>query len=345
MSERFCAAHGPGSGHTFSSLPEKALFSDNGSIPHMNTRRDFLRTGLVLGAAFSITDLGGLFAADAAPTGPATPGKRSVLAAVREGERVAMLNQALTALGGIGAFVKPGQTVLVKPNIGWDVPPERGANTHPAIVGRLVELCLEAGAKTVSVYDNTCDQWQKAYATSGIEKAARDAGAVVINGKDQSLYREVAIPGGRQLKSAKVHSLVLDSDVFINVPVLKHHGGATMSAAMKNLMGCIWDRGFYHRNDLQQTIADFLTLRKPDLNVLDAYHPMVRNGPRGKSVDDCVEMRTLLASADIVALDAAATKLLGHPEPGVIGHVRIGAEMGLGTMDLRQVEVRRFKLA
>jgi len=86
-------------------------------------------------------------------------------------------------------------------------------------------------------------------------------------------------------------------------------------------------------------------LRKSTLNVLDAYHPIVRNGPRGKSADDCIEMRTLLASADIVALDSAATKLLGHPEPSVIGHVRLGDEMGLGVMDLKRVDVRRIKLA
>ena len=310
----------------------------------MNTRREFLRTGLTLGAAFSLTDMGGLFAADAQSAAPGA-GPRPVLVAVRDGDRVAMLDKAIAELGGMGAFVKKGQSVVVKPNIGWDVPPERAANTHPSIVKRLVEMCFEAGAGSVSVFDNTCDQWQKCYATSGIAAAARAAGATMVNGKDESLYREVQIPGGRQLKSAKVHSLVLDSDVFINVPVLKHHGGATMSAAMKNLMGVVWDRGFYHSNDRHQTITDFLTLRKPTLNVLDAYHPMVRNGPRGKSADDCIEMRTLLASADIVALDSAATKLLGHPEPGVIGHVRLGDEMGLGVMDLKRVDVRRIKLA
>jgi uncharacterized protein (DUF362 family) len=126
--------------------------------------------------------------------------------------------------------------------------------------------------------------------------------------------------------------------------VLKHHSGALMTAGMKNLMGVIWDRGDYHRNDLHQTIADFLTFKQPTLNVLDAYHPMVRNGPRGTSVEDVVEMRTLLASTDIVALDAAAARLLGY-QPSDVRHVRIGDQMKLGTMNLDQVEIRRFKLA
>ena len=317
----------------------------------MKSRRDFIKTGLALGATFSLVSRKGLVAAEAAassatastPT-PAAATPRPVLVAVRDGSRSAMLDQALAALGGIETFVKKGQTVLVKPNIGWDVPPERGANTDPELVGHLVKLCLNAGAKSVSVFDNPCDQWQRAYENSGIERAARDAGAIIVDGKDESLYREVEIPGGIKLKRAHVHSLVLDSDVFINVPVLKHHSGALMTAGMKNLMGVIWDRRVYHRDDLHQTIADFLTFKQPTLNVLDAYRPMFRNGPRGLSVEDLVEKRTLLASTDIVALDAAAAKLL-ELQPADVRHVKIGDQMKLGTMNLDQVEIRRFKLA
>lgn len=308
----------------------------------MKTRRDFLKAGFALGAGFSLIDLGGLFAADPSTVG-ASPAVRPVLVAVRDGDRATMLDRALEALGGIQKFVRPGQTVLIKPNIGWDVPPERAANTHPDLIARLVTLCRDAGAKSITVFDNSCDEWERAYANSGIEKAARDAGAVIVNGKDESLYRETPIPGGVKLRSARVHSLVLDSDVFLNVPVLKHHSGTLMTASMKNLMGVIWDRGFYHRTDLHQCIADFLTLRRPTLNIVDAYHPMVRNGPRGRTVEDVIEMRTLLASTDIVATDAAAAKLLGH-QPADVAHVKLAAAMGLGRMDLENLDIRRFKL-
>jgi uncharacterized protein (DUF362 family) len=318
-----------------------------------NNRRDFIKTGLVIGASLSVGNLGGLFAGEAAPTvlpaagvgsSPAGTGGLPALVAVRDGSRSAMLDQALAALGGIGAFVKPGQTVVIKPNIGWDVTPECGANTHPELVGHLVKLCLDAGAKSVSVFDNSCDQWQRAYATSGIEQAAKDNGAHVVNGKDESLYREVAIPGGVKLKTAKVHSLVLDSDVFFNVPVLKNHSGSLMTAGMKNLMGVIWDRGFYHRTDLHQTIADFLTLKKPTLTILDAYHPMMRNGPRGKSAADCVEMRALLVSTDPVLLDAAAAKMMGY-EVAKVAHVKLAADLKIGSLDLEHAEIRRIKMA
>jgi len=306
----------------------------------MPTRREFLKSGLALGAAVSLPGWRRLAAAETAAAAAPKP----ILVAVRDGTRPAMLDAALKALGGLGAFVRPGQTVCLKPNIGWDAPPERGADTHPELVGHLTRLCLAAGAKSVAVFDNTCDQWQRCYENSGIEQAARAAGAQVVNGKDRSLNREVEIPGGVSLKRALVHSLVLDSDVLLNVPVLKHHSGTGMTAAMKNLMGCIWDRGFYHQNNVHQAIADFLLLRKPTLNILDAYHPMVRNGPRGKTVDDVVEMRLLLASTDPVALDAAAARTLGL-DPATIAYIRLGAELKLGISDLEAVDVRRVSLA
>ncbi|MBW7895480.1 MAG: DUF362 domain-containing protein [Opitutaceae bacterium] len=309
----------------------------------MKSRREFLKTGLAFGALFSTSGGPGLFA-NQRPAVSGGSGGRPVLVAVRDGERTAMLDRALAELGGIEAFVQPGQTVLIKPNIGWDVPPERGGNTHPEIVARLVTLCLTAGAKSVSVFDNPCDQWQRCYVTSGIAAAAEAAGARVVNGKDESLYREIEIPQGVKLRQAKVHALVLDSDVFINVPVLKHHSGALMTAAMKNLMGVVWDRRFYHRNDMPQCIADFVTTVRPTLNIIDAYHPMVRNGPRGLSDNDVVLMRTLLASTDIVAIDAAAARLLGHA-PADVRHVQLAADMQLGTIDFNAMDIRRLQLA
>jgi len=311
----------------------------------MKSRREFLKTGLAFGAVLSAPGLSGLLAqTKPAQDLPLEPNAHPLLVAVKNGERTPMLDRALAELGGIGAFVRPGQTVLIKPNMGWDVPPERAGNTHPELVSRLVALCLGAGAKSVSVFDNPCDQWQRAYANSGIGPAAEAAGARLVNGKDESLYREIDIPRGIKLQQAKVHELVLDSDVFINVPVLKHHSGALMTAAMKNLMGVVWDRRFYHRNDMPQCIADFVTAVRPTLNIVDAYHPMVRNGPRGLNVNDVVVMRTLLASTDIVAVDAAAARLLGHA-PKDVRHVQLAAEMGLGTVDFEAMDVRRLQLA
>jgi len=308
----------------------------------MQSRRDFLKAGLALGAAVPVLRMRPLLAASTPEAASAATGQ-PVLVAVRDGSRAAMCDRALAELGGIAAFVRPGQTVVIKPNISFDTPPERGSNTHPELLRRVVTQCFAAGAKSVSIFDHTLDPWQRAYVASGAEQVAKETGAKLVPGNDASDYREVSIPGGVVLRSAKVHALVLDSDVFLNVPVLKDHGGALMTAAMKNLMGIVWDRRFWHRNDLHQCIADFLTWRKPALNILDAYHPMVRNGPHGRTAADLVEVRTLLASTDIVALDAAAARILGL-QPAMVGYVKIAAEMKLGTMDLDRVDIRRIKL-
>ncbi|MDF9832763.1 uncharacterized protein (DUF362 family) [Ereboglobus sp. PH5-5] len=307
----------------------------------MNTRRDFIKKGLVAGAtAAALPTLGNLVAADA----PASGGVPDLIT-VKGEDRVAMLDRALEAFGGIGAFVKKGQKVVIKPNIGWDKPPELCANTHPDIVARLVTLCLGAGASEVSVFDNTCDQWDKSYKTSGIADAARAAGARVLPANDDSYYRDVEIPGGVSIKKVKVHTAILDSDVFINVPVLKHHSGATMTACMKNLMGIVSkaDQRSYHRNGLHQCIADILSFKKPDLNILDAFSPMKRNGPKGVTVADLdTSVKQLLISRDIVAIDAAASRIMGHKRD--IEHVRIAAEAGHGRNNLGELKIERVRM-
>jgi uncharacterized protein (DUF362 family) len=120
---------------------------------------------------------------------------------------------------------------------------------------------------------------------------------------EESYYTEIDLPHGVALKKAKVHKAWLESDVIINLPILKHHGGARMTAAMKNLMGVIWDRRHYHRTDLHQCIADFTTIdKKPTLNIIDAYSVMMRNGPRGVSTADLATKKMLLLSTDMVAI-------------------------------------------
>ncbi len=307
----------------------------------MNTRRNFIKTSITLGAFAALPEIN---RAQAAETTAPGSGTKPLLVAVRDGSRTAMLDKALAELGGIGNFLKPGQTVVIKPNIGWNVTPEKAANTHPELVAHLVKLCLEAGAKKVNVFDYTCNPWRDCYVNSGIEGAVKAAGGTMMPGNDATLYREVEIPNGKILKKAKVHHLVLDSDVFFNLPVLKHHSGSLVSASMKNLMGVILDRGFYHRADLHQCIADFVTFKKPTLNILDAYHPMYRNGPRGKTVEDVVEKRMLFASTDIVAIDAAGARVLDH-NPTDVRHIEMAAQLNVGVMDLSKVEVRRVKLA
>ncbi|HSG67854.1 MAG TPA: DUF362 domain-containing protein [Bacteroidales bacterium] len=265
------------------------------------------------------------------------------LVAVRGNNPADMFDEGMKSIGGLSEFVKPGQTVVVKPNIGWDATPERAANTNPELIARIVKRCYEAGAKSVSVFDNTCDEWKKCYANSGIEEAVKTAGGSLVPGNSESYYKQVTVGNGKKLKEAKVHELILNSDVFINVPVLKSHSSAKLTIAMKNLMGVVWDRRFWHQNDLHQCIADYTAFRKPDLNIIDAYRVMKRNGPRGVSTEDVIMLDSLLISRDIVAADAAAAKLFGF-EPEEIPYIAIADEMGLGTMDLSKLSIQRIKM-
>ncbi len=303
-------------------------------------RRDFIikgaGAGFLAGSAMTLGSVGSVF-------GKSNQEPSYDLVAVKGGEPGVMFDKAIMSLGGMKRYVKPNQTVVVKPNIGWDTSPERGANTNPRLVARIVEHCLSAGAKTVYVFDHTINEWTRTYSNSGIEKAARNAGAKVVSGNSESYYHPVTIRNGRMLKSDKVHELILESDVFINVPILKTHGGTTLTISMKNLMGVMWNRKWWHDNNLHQCIADFASEIKPTLNVVDAYRVMKRNGPRGVSVSDVVEMKSLLISEDIVTADAAAAKLFGK-EPEQVGHIRIANEMGVGTSDLTKLSINRITI-
>ncbi|MCX6235657.1 MAG: DUF362 domain-containing protein [Bacteroidetes bacterium] len=305
-------------------------------------RRDFIKktlgAGVAAGATMSIGGFTKLFAGT-----PYVPGLPFDMVAVKGGEPEVMFDKAIEAMGGMGTFVKKGQKVVVKPNMGWDVSPERAGNTNPMLMKRIVEHCFNAGAKEVYVFDNPCDQWEKCYSNSGIEKAVKDAGGKIVPGNTESYYQNVTIPKGKKLREAKVHELILESDVLINVPVLKHHSSTRLTIAMKNRMGEVWDRGFWHRNDLHQCIADFASYRKPDLNIVDAYRVMLKNGPRGVSVDDISLMKQLLLSPDMVAVDAAAAKIFGS-DPYDIGYIRIAEEMKLGTTKLDSLNIKRIIL-
>ncbi|MFP4065119.1 MAG: DUF362 domain-containing protein [Bacteroidales bacterium] len=306
-------------------------------------RRQFLRKGFIYSALGSLyaTTLGRIPLL-AARSNYTSSGNYD-LVAVRGGEPAEMYRRAMEEMGGMEQFVKPGQTVALKPNASWDVPAERAANTNPDLVAAIVEDCLRAGASRVYAFDHTCDEWERSYSNSGVEDAVKRAGGEMLHANLERSYMEVDIPGGQRLTKAKVHERLIESDVFINVPILKHHGATTVTIAMKNLMGVVWDRKFWHSNDLHQCIADFCLYRKPDLNIVDAYLVMTQNGPRGTSQSDLTRMRSLLVSPDILAVDAAASMMLGH-QPEDIGHLRIASEMGIGQINLDNLNIQRVSV-
>jgi uncharacterized protein (DUF362 family) len=307
-------------------------------------RRAFLRTsagaGIAAGAAAALGGYGKLWASSSS----ASAGDKFDMVAIMGGTPDAMFDLGIQELGGMSGFVRKGQKVLIKPNMGWDVIPELAANTNPVLIKRIIEHCFKAGAKEVYVVDHTMDNWVNCYKNSGIERAAKSAGAKVVPGNSESYYQDIEIPGGIKLRSAKVHELLLETDVFINVPVLKDHNSVRMTCCLKNTMGLVWNRGFWHSNNLNQCIADYaLYEKKPALNIVDCYNVMVKHGPQGVSKEDIVNMKSQIITSDWVAADAAGARMLGVPVEN-IEYIPIAHKMGLGNMNLDSLNIKRIKM-
>ena len=278
----------------------------------------------------------------AVPTAAAVGASQAYLAAVHGADPAAITRRAIAALGGIERFVRPGDEVIVKPNICVAYHgPEYAATTNPQVVAALVSLCLEAGARRVRVMDSpfggTAEQ---AYSISGIDEAIRAAGGE-MELMSSFKFGKVAIPQGKDIREWPVYQDALKA-VLIDVPIAKTHGIARLTLATKNLMGLIQDRGSIHRN-MGQRLADLSSLFRPALTVIDAVRILMDNGPTGGDLNDVKQADLVIASHDIVAADAYATRLFGM-QPSDIAYIGASARMGLGTDDLTGVRVEELSL-
>ena len=271
---------------------------------------------------------------------PAQAGQAPPLA-VRKGQDIPFLvRETVNALGGVENFVKQGDVVVVKPNIGWDRTVELAANTHPEVVKTLVQLCLEAGAKQVRIFDRTCNDERRCYMQSGIRPAleAIRSDRVSIEYIDRRSFKELAIKGGRAFDRWEFYLPVIEADRLINVPIAKHHSISRLTLGMKNLMGVIGgNRGRLH-HDIAESLSDIASVIHSDLTVVDATRILTANGPQGGRLQDVRKLDTLIASPDIVAADAYAATLFGL-SPTQVPTVVAAARRGLGVMDLNQVRM------
>lgn len=262
---------------------------------------------------------------------------------VKNGEPGILFEKGIEALGGLGKFIKPGNKVTIKPNIGWDTTPERAATTNPDLISVIIKSCFKVGAKEVFVFDNSVNNISKCYKNSGIEKAVIDAGGTMINAGDKSKYQVVKIPNAVKLKKARVHELILQSDVILNVPILKSHNDTGITGSMKNLMGTVWNRLDWHIKGLHQCIADYASHIKPTLNILDAYRILKTNGPKGRSVNDVEIKKSLFISTDMLAMDIFACDVFGL-NPNSIKHFQLAKEKNIGKFDLKEIVVKEIEL-
>jgi uncharacterized protein (DUF362 family) len=270
---------------------------------------------------------------------------RPDLAVVKGTPPEKIVRAAVDALGGMKRFISRGDVVVVKPNIGWDRSPEQAANTNPEVVATLVKMCLESGAKKVKVFDRTCNEPRKCYANSGIEAAAKDAGAEVshVNDKDDAKFKDVPIKGGKAFESWPIYRDILEADKLINAPIAKHHGSAQLTMALKNWMGVMGEnRGKAHQN-LHALIADLAIIIKPCLTVLDAVRILTAHGPQGGDLADVKRLDTVIAGVDQVAIDAYGATLFGKTGED-LAYVKDAASRGLGKMDLSKLAIKKIEV-
>jgi uncharacterized protein (DUF362 family) len=272
---------------------------------------------------------------------PSPPEGAAYLAVARGENPATLVQRSVNALGGIGRFVKPGNDVIIKPNV--CVPnraPQYAATTNPEVIAALVMLCLGAGASRVRVMDNPFGGPAKdAYADSGIAAAVQAAGGemeVMATMK----FQDTPIPNGQSITSCRVYKDILETDVLIDVPIAKDHGEAVLTLGMKNMLGVVSNPGSYH-TDMAERVTDLTSLVMPDLTVVDAIRILTKGGPTGGKLDYVKQMNTVIASHDIVAADSYAATLFGKTARDV-PIVYAGARRGLGTMDLSSIKVEEI---
>jgi uncharacterized protein (DUF362 family) len=251
------------------------------------------------------------------------------------------------AIGSPDTIIKEGQTVLIKPNLAFQAPPESFAVVDPRVIEAVVSYFKEnSKAKEVWVGDNPSLGMQvgrakPAFHDSGMEEAARRGGADKVIYFDETELVEVAIPEGKVFKKATVFKPFLDADVVINLPKMKVHIAGTVTLGLKNWNGIIpnvhpdGQQQGAHRIDLGQKMADLYRVRKADLTIVDAIIGMEGQGPHAGTP---IEMNLIVAGADTVSTDAVTAYIMGF-DPIEIPAIRCAGTEGLGEIDLKKIEV------
>lgn len=247
---------------------------------------------------------------------------------------------AIDALGGIKKFISRGDVVIIKPNIAWDRVPEQGATTNPEVLSTVAQLCFEAGAKKVRIFDRPVNDPRRCYVQSGIAAAAKAVGAD-LEYVDERKFREITIKG-KVLKSWPLYTPVFEADKVINIPIAKHHGLAKLTMSMKNWMGVMGGpRNGIHQK-INESLADLALVVKPTLTILDCVRILTANGPQGGNLADVKKLDTVIVGTDQVAIDSYGATLFGM-KGSDLGYVKAAYSMGLGKMDLSMLKIRKIK--
>jgi uncharacterized protein (DUF362 family) len=251
---------------------------------------------------------------------------------------------AVNALGGMGRFVRPGQRVVIKPNMSFPNPPEWGTTTHPSVVRELAVMCHESGASEVLILDNPLRNADLSLERSGLKGTFQDFPGTRVEGiTNRRFFERLQIPDGKDLKETLVMREVLEADVLISVPVAKSHSATGVSLSMKGMMGLIYERTSFHLIlDLNRAIVDLCMVLKPALTVVDASRILTSGGPGGPG--NVKALNRIIASTDMVAADAVTVELgtwYGRKfKADQVKHIKMAHEQGLGSLDTASQSVK-----
>jgi uncharacterized protein (DUF362 family) len=266
--------------------------------------------------------------------------------------KAAVAKAVEAAIGSPDAIIKEGQTVLIKPNLAFQAPPESFAVVDPRTVEAVVAYFKEnSKAGKVVVGDNPSlglhvGRAKPAFEVSGMEEAARLGGADDVIYFDECEVVEVDIPGAKIFKKATVFKPFLDADVVINLPKMKVHIAGVVTLGLKNWNGIIPNvhpsdqQQGAHRIDLGQKMADIYRVRKADLTIVDGIIGMEGQGPHA---GDPIEMNLIIAGEDTCAVDAVTCSVMGF-DPIEIPTIRCAGTDGLGETKIKNIDIVGEKL-
>lgn len=303
-------------------------------------RRDFLKASALAAA-------GGALRPVLAPAAAARPALVEVSGPGVPRALDEAVRKLLEPLGGMSAFIKPGQKVLIKPNMGFPTPAEQRATTSPALLAALVRQVLTCQPAQVLVADNPVRRPEACLRINGIREALASLPVKLVMPTAAAMFKRVAVPQGKSLRRVEVFSYALEADVHISVPVAKSHNAAGYSGSLKGSMGMVLDRESFHsRYDLNQAIADLGTILRPQLTVLDGLQVMTTDGPAGPG--ELVTTNTLVAGRDQVAVDARGVELAPlygrRIRARQVKHLRLASEQGLGRLQLPAGQVKHITM-
>lgn len=250
------------------------------------------------------------------------------------------------ALESVDLSAMRGHRVLLKPNIGRIADRGSGVVTDAGVVAAAIDGFRAAGAQ-VSIGESPIVgvRMEEAYAMCGLARLAAERDCPLLD-MDIRKPRIVPVPDGAVIRSLKVCAEVMEHDVIVSIPVMKTHMHTGVSLGIKNMKGCLWRRSKVDlhmlpplpgstEKTLNLAIADMATVLRPHLTIIDGTIGMEGLGP---SAGDAKPFGVVVVSADVLAADAVACRLMGI-SPAEIPHLRLAAAKGCGTIDLSAIRV------